>query len=75
MLELPLQNLAGANALTRLKAVHEIGKLLARAIDLAELEQVRVARSKRPPDTWREIGDVLNISHTEAMRRFAKRVK
>lgn len=71
-------NLAGANPLTRLKAIHELGQILRDELDAwvdrIELEQVRAARKMRPQPSWEKIGGVLGVSHTQAIRRFAERV-
>jgi hypothetical protein len=71
-----LGNLANPHPLARLKALHGIGQTLRRvlddALDAAELEQVRAARSARA--SWREIGKALGVSHTQARRRFHDRL-
>ena len=76
-----LGNLANPDPLARLKAIHQLGdrmrKELDAWIDLAELEQVRQART-RPRQTrpsWEEIGRALGVTHTQARRRFADRLE
>jgi hypothetical protein len=46
-------------------------------VDLAELEQVRQARTKprRTRLSWEEVGRALNVTHTQARRRFADRLE
>ena len=71
-------NLAAAHPLARLKAIHELGRLLREQVDewvdRAELEQVRAARTMRPQPSWQKIGRALGVSHTQARRRFADRL-
>jgi hypothetical protein len=72
-----LDNLANPHPLARLKAVHEAGQVLREeldaAIDAAEAAQVRAARSARA--SWREVGNALGVSHTQARRRFHGRLR
>jgi hypothetical protein len=81
-IERELRNLAGAHPLARLEAIHQLGQVLRAEldawVDLAELEQVRAARSMarsvRP--SWGDIGVALGgLSHTQAIRRFRDRVE
>ena len=72
-----LGNLSHPHPLARLRALHEIGRALRAeldaAIDEAELAQVRAARSQRK--TWDEIGKALGVTHVQAHRRFAARIR
>lgn len=81
--EMELGNLAGPHPLARLRAIHALGEILRAELDewieRAELEQVRVARRGMgawvtKAATWKEIGQVLGVSHTQAQRRFKDRL-
>lgn len=79
-LDILLRNLAAPHPLARLRAIHELGRLLRDLldewIDRAELAQVRAARSARSRSSWEEIGRAVGgVSHTHARRRFADRLR
>lgn len=78
-LDRELGNLAHQDALARLRAIHEIGKILAaelhEAILQAEAAQVRVARSRYKPAPWAEIGRAIGVTHTQAQRRYKDRIE
>jgi hypothetical protein len=69
-----LRNLVRAAPLGRLEAWHELRKEVEAWLDRAELELVRACRSRLPPDTWDEIGRALEMSHTQAQRKFKHRL-
>lgn len=74
-----LRNLANPHPLARLEALHEIGEALRQELDvalfIAELEQVRQARSRNPQPSWREIGAALGITGQYAQRKFQDALK
>jgi hypothetical protein len=74
-----LGNLAVPDPLAGLKALHEMRLIVRQELDamfdVAELAQVRRARSMNPRRRWREIGAELGVSGQHAQRRFQDRLK
>src|SRR5437763_1269486 len=74
-LDRALRNLAEGHPLTRLRAVHDLHVMLDETFDRAELELVKKARQRRPPERWESIGNVLGgMTGQHAARKFRDRL-
>jgi hypothetical protein len=78
-LSVAVKNAASNRPLVRLRALAAVVAAFSEITDQALAEQVKAARAPRGPGakgaSWREVGEALGVSHTEAQRRYAVRAR